>query len=172
MFGSSRYGWLGFRCGNGGTAYGSWAGLGAYRSTVDAAAEGAKLPARLSGRVKLTSELVSKPAPPARVVGNAWGFSPWAFNSGHLIASPGENVQQVVRCSLEKSIPSSKSSVNRFLVNFQITNATMPKNAIPPATERPTIVEVLTPFEPLSLLSAPEPALEEVEEPGAEPGKV
>lgn len=118
-------------------AYGSCEALAAYRSTVEAAAEGAKLPARLSGRVKLTSELVSNPAPPVRFVGNAWGLSPCVFSSGHLIASL-----------------SSKSSANRFLVNFQITNATIPINATPPATDRPIIVDVLT---PLLSLSSPLP---------------
>lgn len=45
------------------------------------------LPARLSGRVRLTSEFVSKPAPPVLFVGSACGFSPCPLSSGHLMAS-------------------------------------------------------------------------------------
>lgn len=55
---------------------------------MEAAAEGAILPARESGRVRLTWDDVSKPAPPVLLVGSACeGSSPWVFSSGHLIAS-------------------------------------------------------------------------------------
>lgn len=51
---------------------------------------------------------------------------------------------------------SSKSSEKRFLVNFQMTKAIMPTRAMPPATERPMIVDVPTDLLVLSVFwSAP-----------------
>ena len=58
-----------------------------------------------------------------------------------------------------EDVLSSKSSVNRFRVNFQMTNATMPINATPPATDRPMMVDVLTPLLVLSSLPVSAPAV-------------
>jgi hypothetical protein len=58
----------------------------------------------------------------------------------------------------------SSKSLKRFLVNFQMKKPTIPRAAIPPATERPMIEPVLS--ELLSLLeplSAPLEADEEAE---------
>lgn len=65
---------------------------------------------------------------------------------------------------LKEDLLSSKSSENRLRVNFQIMKPTIPKNAMPPATDRPTIVDVLTPLSESSSLSADDVELADAEE--------
>lgn len=71
--------------------------------------------------------------------------SPCAFNSGHLMASP-KRMAVKGNSTMYQTIGllSSKSSENRFLVNFQMTKARIAINATPPATESPMIVDVPT----------------------------
>ena len=56
--------------------------------------------------------------------------------------------------SKERHSLSKSSSANRFRVNFHTAKPITPSNTIPPHTERPMIVDLLTPlsFELLPLL--------------------